>query len=161
MHHRKKKYLIHGHFNAVKAQECPHLAVVQWDIGHWRDREKGGAELQLQDGECPYPFPCPCPFPSPFSSCAENQIKKVIIHFHCHVHATWTEQEPEHKMNMNMNMYRASLKQRALRRIFLLFWIFARSRATVPLKVLTLQQLNYKNIRKIAVLSLHGPISGT
>jgi hypothetical protein len=29
-----KKNLIHGHFIAVKAQECPHLAVVQWDIGH-------------------------------------------------------------------------------------------------------------------------------
>jgi hypothetical protein len=29
------------------------------------------------------------------------------------------------------------------------------------LKVLTLQQLNSKNIRKMVVLSLHGPISRT
>jgi hypothetical protein len=39
--------------------------------------------------------------------------------------------------------------------------IFTDTRATVPLKVLTLQQFNSKNIRKIVVLSLHRPISGT
>jgi hypothetical protein len=49
----------------------------------------------------------------------------------------------------------------ALRRIFLLFSKFADALGTVLLKVLTLQQLNYKNIRKMVVLSLHEPISGT
>jgi hypothetical protein len=58
-------------------------------------------------------------------------------------------------------MYRASPIWMALEQIFLLFWIFAGSPATVPLKVLALQQLNSKNIRKMVVLPLHEPISGT
>ncbi len=58
-------------------------------------------------------------------------------------------------------MYRASPNWMALKQILLLFYIFAESRATVPLKVLTLQQLISKNIRNMLVLSLHGPISGT
>jgi hypothetical protein len=43
-------------------------------------------------------------------------------------------------------LYRASPNWMALKQIFLLFWIFANARATVLLKVLTLQQLNSKNI---------------
>jgi hypothetical protein len=44
---------------------------------------------------------------------------------------------------------------------FFCYFYFADARATNPLKVLTLQQLNSKNIRKIMVLSLHRAINGT